>query len=271
MQAGARRGAVMFTIQTKQRHSAETVLRVTRLLDEAVQEGLIVHWDEGSQFVRAAYRGAGGDIHKKWNVKIYKASFRDGWLSHSIVCVDFHTLNLLLNREQTVPPELPVITIDDSGWGFPLCGVMVGATDGERVLTDVVPVEYFRGPVFARKDYLFDYAERGVGLVAKLGGDVSKHRIEICTGYVNTELKRMLRKHGFHVRVVEVTGLLQDNLERLFKEHVAETLQEDCYYDPKDMDKGSIHGVYAKVVELGRLRYPHLLKTGWKALGGGMR
>ena len=39
-----------------------------------------------------------------------------------------------------IAPDLQVLRIDDAGWGFPLCGVVVGVCDEQNVKTAVVPV-----------------------------------------------------------------------------------------------------------------------------------
>jgi hypothetical protein len=140
-----------------------------------------------------------------------------------------------------VPPALPVIRIDDAGWGFPLCGVMVGVSDEKNVCTAVVPVEYFRHDTrnaFHTKRYLKEYARLALELLNQLGVSADTHRIEICSGFVNQPVREELRRQGYDVRVVEIKGLLQERLENLYKAYVLNEIGRDIYYDPKDMEKG---------------------------------
>jgi len=236
-------------------------------LYKAEKIGLIKEKVENNEYLLASYCGIGTEISEKWNVKIYTYSKKKG--SHSVVCNDFHTLdNVLKGKALEKAPNLPVISIDDAGCGFPLCGVMVGATNGEQVITKVVPVEYFQTDKFKMKVYLVDYARKGIDLVKQLQASPSTHRIEICTGYVNSLLREKLRALGFHVSVVEIKGLLQDRLEYLFKEHIKQVLKQDIYYDPKDMEKEKIPMEYRKCVEFGIKNCPELLKSGWESLKG---
>ena len=62
------------------------------------------------------------------------------------------------------------IFIDDSGWGFPLAGVLVGAYD---TLTDSfkfkeIDVKFFQNQEFNKKSYLFEYAKKGIEIVNEL-------------------------------------------------------------------------------------------------------
>lgn len=235
----------------------------------AVSLGLIQKRTENNEYLLTSYQGAGA-ISEKWNFKIFKYSAKKG--GYSIVCNDFETFDRIVTRDWVSfedDSKKKVLSIDDAGWGFPLLGMMVGVSDGETVQTDVVPVEYFQGTKFEHKLYLSDFAARGFRIVINhFGATPITHRIEICTGFANTALKSRLRQAGFTVKVVEIKGLLQDELEKLFKDYVRQTLQNDIYYDPKDMDKADIPKVYGKVVKYGLKYCPKLLKTGWKSMKG---
>ncbi|MBN1561339.1 hypothetical protein JW998_13885, partial [candidate division KSB1 bacterium] len=170
-----------------------------------------------------------------------------------------------------LPPNIPVLRIDDAGWGFPLCGVMVGVSDEQKVMTATVPVEYFRNDTdkrFDSKKYLKKYSELAVELVNKFNATPNTHRIEICTGYINQPLREKLRNLGFDVRVVEIKGLLQAELENIYKKYVFEIVGADIYYDPKEMEKSEIPKVYYKCLNYGLKNCPDLIKTGWESLIG---
>jgi len=234
-------------------------------LREAEKMGFVSERKEKNVHLLGGYCGA-GPVSPKWNVKIYNYNQKKG--GHSVVCNDSEILHHIFSQNwlKFHIPELPVINFDDSGWGFPLCGVMVGASDNEKVETDVVPEFYFQGDMFSKKSYLTKYAMLGVDLLSHFDASPDTHRVEICTGFVNTRLKERLRIIGFDVRVVEITGLLQDQLEIRFKEYVKRKIGQDIYYDPKDMDKENIPMEYYKCLEFGKKHFPHLLKTGWKSM-----
>jgi hypothetical protein len=163
--------------------------------------------------------------------------------------------------------------VDDSGWGFPLGGVMVGVCYKRIIHTAVVPVDFFRGNFFEKKLYLKEYTNEGLYILNHVAFQTNKeiidpttHRIEICTGYINRGLKEKLREVGYDVTVTEIKGLLQDTLENKFKEYLRNLTGVDLAYDPKECD--NVGMVYKNVVDWAIIHAPHLLKTGWKSLQG---
>lgn len=253
----------------------EEVSNLVRILFAAREEGLLEIVQKTGDFVWYAFRGTGKPISKKWNVQIYHESTDPAVarLGQAVVCVDELVLSKLMSLDWSSLEisDLPTIAIDDAGIGFPLGGVMVGASDGDRVVTDVVPVTFFqeKGPnPFWTHRYLHEFARRGVRLVEKLGGATGKCRIEICSGYINSALRDDLRQQGYEVRVVEVTGLLQRELENRFRSYVRGLLNADLYYDPKRMTNQQIAEAYSKAMKFGSGTYQHLLKTGWRSMGG---
>lgn len=241
-------------------------------LRTAEELGFIEARTENNIYLKASYRGVEEKgITPKWNIKIYTYNEKNS--GHSIVCVDFLVLKQLVagQYENFTPPNLPVLRIDDAGWGFPLCGVMVGVSNEQEVLTATVPVEYFRNDTpqcFQSKKYLKKYADLALELLHQFDATPATHRIEICTGYVNQPLRERLRKLGFDVRVVEIKGLLQAELETIFKNYVHETVGVDIYYDPKEMRKSEIPKVYYKCLNYGLQNCPELVKTGWESISG---
>lgn len=252
--------------------SASDTTLLCRQLVAAAARGLIVLRTEANPYLQVSYQGAGTGISPKWNVKVYTYSAKKG--GHSIVCVDRQVLAAIVagNWAAFTPPDLPVLRIDDAGWGFPLCGVMVGVTDEQRVAVAVVPVEYFQatGPAaFATKLYLRHYAEQAEQLLAQFGAAPHSHRIEICSGYVNQPLRERLRAAGYDVRVVEVRGLLQEQLEERFRAYVQAETGADLYYDPKAIPQADIPRRYRESLTYGQRHCPQLVKTGWQALQNG--
>jgi hypothetical protein len=227
---------------------------------------------ENNAYLLASFRGVEEKgISPKWNIKIYKESPKKR--GHSVVCVDDLILRKLLEADYAafVPPDRTVLSIDDAGWGFPLCGVMVGVSDERIVRTAVVPVEYFRHDTrdhFGTGRYRERYAELAIGILAQFGATTGTHRIEICTGYINQRLRRKLRGRGYDVRVVEIQGLLQRELEERFRQYVTEDIGSDLYYDPKELGKREIPRRYYQSLEFGMRHCPHKLKTGWESIQG---
>lgn len=245
---------------------------ITAQLEQAAARGLVVRRTEANPYLLASYMGvAGHGISPKWNVKVYAFSPKKG--GHSIVCVDLLVLRQIVDGDLNsfTPPALPALRIDDAGWGFPLCGVMVGVSDEATVETATVPVEYFRddsATPFATKLYLEKYAELAVQLLEQFGATPQTQRIEICSGYVNQPLREKLRQMGYDVRVVEIRGLLQEKLEALYRAYVLVQTGADIYYDPKDIAKKEIPRRYRESLAYGVRHCPHLVKTGWEALNG---
>ena len=234
---------------------------IEQRLAELASMGILAPRTENNQYLKVSYKGTDKLVSSKWNVKIYH--------SGSVVCTDKIILMDLINGKMKGPDEnLICLQVDDAGVGFPLCGIMVGITDGKRVLTDTVDVSYFKPGIFERQDYLKAYADKGWKIIESLFKASPKtHRIEICTGHVNTGLKDLLREKGFDVRVVEIKGLLQDTLEELFRQYVKNELKADLAYDPKGY--GDTHALcrkYYAVLRWGKKYAPKMLKSGWKSI-----
>jgi hypothetical protein len=228
-------------------------------LQEAVEKGIITPRTENNPYLKYSYKGTGDLVSQKWNIKIYT--------SGKIVSNDTDIITDIVSGNFSQPdPNLKELQIDDAGWGFPLCGVMIGISDNVQVLTDVVPVSFFQGSSFEKKDYLKNYTIRGIDLLKSFKANPKTHRIKICTGYVNTHLKKTLRQKGYDVRVAEITGMLQDQLEEKFRQHVDKETGLDLAYDPKAMEKNKIGRAFYQVLDFGLNNAPHLLKSGWKSI-----
>ena len=257
---------------TKSFYTTEETDFIINKLNQASESGFVTSKSENNPYLLASFVGVEGKgITPKWNVKIY--AYNKKKKGHSLVCVDKHVLGVLLegDYDSFVPPDLQVLRIDDAGWGFPLCGVMVGVSDEQKVETAIVPVEYFRDDTenhFHTKRYLKKYSDLAIQILEHFGASPDTHRIEICTGYVNQPLREKLRKLGYDVRVVEIKGMLQNELEGLYKAHILEEIGSDIYYDPKDMKKSEIPSRYRECLEYGKRHCPHQIKTGWNAIGG---
>jgi len=230
-------------------------------LAKASTAGLIVPRTENNQYLKVSYKGSGGIVPSSWNVKIYT--------SGSVVTNDEVLLtNLIEGTAKRPDVRKKVIQIDDSGWGFPLCGVMVGLSDGQDMMTGVVDIRWFREGVFESKRYLKEYSRIAQEILEDhFFAKSATHRIEICTGYINSTLKDDLRAIGFDVSVAKITGFLQDNLEIAFKDYVHLTTGQALAYDPKELpSKGDIAKRYDEVLSWGKKNAPHLIKDGWLSI-----
>jgi hypothetical protein len=224
-------------------------------------KGLLVPRTENNKYLKVSYRGAGKEIPATWNVKVYS--------SGAVVTTDETTLKMLSDGSYSLPDRrLKVLQVDDSGWGFPLCGVMVGVSDGSEIMTAVVDVRWFKKGVFESKDYLKEYSRLARDILHDhFCARPDTHRVEICTGFVNSALRDDLRSLKFDVRVAEIKGFLQDRLEASFKEYVHLALGADMAYDHKVFpDKKSLSKKYQAVLEWGEKNRPEMLKDGWRSI-----
>jgi hypothetical protein len=253
---------------TKKVFTPQEIENISSKLNKASKMGFLAARVENNPSLLAAFAGVEGKgISPKWNIKIY--SYNKKKSGHSVVCIDKDILRILLEEDyaRLIPSKLQVLRIDDAGWGFPLCGVMVGASDEQDVQTAIVPVDLFRDE-FHSKRYLQVYTDFGIKILDQFAATATKHCIEICTGYVNQPLRDKLRDLGYDVRVVEIKGLLQDRLEELYKEYVHETIGSDIYYDPKGMKGAEIARRYRECLDYGKKHCPDQIKTGWDSMKG---
>lgn len=232
-------------------------------LAELASKGVLKTRTENNKYLKVSYCGTGGLVSPKWNVKIYS--------SGSVVTTDEGLLQQIeAGTLKAADVALKVLRADDAGWGSPLGGVMVGITDGTQVEYSVVDTEWFRKPKFETKAYLHQFAEQGMALVKeKFKATPATHRVEICTGYINVGLKAAFRLNGYDVRVVEITGLLQDTLEAKYREYIKEISGGDFGYDPKQFpNKAALARKYYAVVDWAKKYRPDLLKDGWESMQG---
>ena len=228
-------------------------------LTEMATKGHLVTRTERNAYLKISYKGTGNLISDKWNIKIYT--------SGALVCNDKDVLEKIRNGSLAAPdPSFKVLQIDDAGIGFPLLGVLIGVSDGKEVRTRAVPVEYFQSPLYDKKSYLGVYAKKGMEILDLIGADPKTHRIEICSGDINKNLKEWLRRKGYDVRITEIKGLLQDSLEHLYGDYIKNTLGKDLAYDPKELNGKNLGIRYYQVVNWAKANAPQYLKNGWKAL-----
>jgi hypothetical protein len=215
--------------------------------------------EENDPYVVLSVRGDGVRASQKWNARVYKD--KHGRLK--LVTVDLRTLQDMLEG-RLAAVKRRTVSVDDAGWGFPVGGVLIGASDGLTIETGLVPVEYFQGEKFERHEYLVSAAALTIELLGRFEARADDTLVEICTGYVNVGSKEALRDAGYEVKVVEITGPLQDGLEKRFAAYVKD-LGYPGYVDPKEThdSKERFEDVLRWVLEKPEERMK-LAKTGWK-------
>jgi len=114
------------------------------------------------------------------------------------------------------------IEIDDAGWGDLLGGVIIGGFNpfNEEFRWSKIPVEYFQGEAFNRKDYLVE-ATRGVGkVIGDLRADKKLYRVALCTGYVLNKAASSLRRNGWMLARRKIEGRCQTLVEEKFRDEL---------------------------------------------------
>ena len=155
------------------------------------------------------------------------------------------------------------ILIDDSGWGDLILGVVIGALKlpDRRYMERRIPVSSFQSPHFQNKRYLDDSVKIAEEIVEVMQPD-RETVFRVCSGYVLSSIRKYLRNRGFRVEEIEVTGELQEMVERSFVNWC-----KDVGIDFKRLEgKRSFNTFLEWVAEKPQLR-ENLVKTGWKSWG----
>jgi hypothetical protein len=153
------------------------------------------------------------------------------------------------------------ILIDDSGWGDLILGVVIGALKlpERRYMERRIPISSFQPPHFQNKQYLEDAVKIAEEIVDAMQPD-EETVFKVCSGYVLSSVRSYLTRRGFRVEVVEVTGELQEMVERSFANWCKEV---GIDFDRLD-GKRSFNTFINWVAEKPHLR-ENLVKTGWRS------
>jgi len=135
------------------------------------------------------------------------------------------------------------ILIDDAGWGDLILGVVIGALKPPdyRYMERRIPVSSFQPPNFENKKYV-------------------ETSFKVCSGYVLSSIRRHLQDRGFKVEKVEITGELQEMVERSY----VRWCKEMGAPAERLEDKGRFWTFLEWVAERPELR-EKLVKTGWRS------
>jgi hypothetical protein len=111
-----------------------------------------------------------------------------------------------------------MIQIDDAGSGSFVGGTCIGfyRPETNEYYFDIIPVELYNSDNFKIKLYLDNVVE--IAKKAFIALKVSKYEtIEICRGYMFEKLKGWLTAQGFFWYVTQITGRIQDIVEKNFE------------------------------------------------------
>jgi len=153
------------------------------------------------------------------------------------------------------------ILIDDAGWGDLILGVVIGALKppDRRYMERRIPVSSFQPPNFENKKYLDDAMKIADEIIEVMQPDVETS-FKVCSGYVLSSIRRHLQDRGFKVEKVEITGGLQEMVERSY---VGWCIEVGVPAERLE-DKRRFWTLLEWVSERPELRET-LVKTGWKS------
>ena len=153
------------------------------------------------------------------------------------------------------------VLIDDAGWGDLILGVVIGALKlpDRRYMERRIPVSSFQPPNFEDKRYLDDAVKIAEEIVEVMQPD-RETRFKVCSGYVLSSIRRHLRDRGFNVEEVEVTGELQEMVERSY----VKWCREVSVPAERLEDERRFWTLLEWVAEKPKIR-EKLVKTGWKS------
>jgi hypothetical protein len=153
------------------------------------------------------------------------------------------------------------ILIDDAGWGDPILGVVIGALKlpDRRFMERRIPVSSFQPPNFENKKYLDDAVKIAEEIVEVMRPD-RETRFKVCSGYVLSSIRIHLRERGFNVEEIEITGELQEMVERSY----VEWCKEAGVPTERLGGKRRFWTLLEWVAKKPKIR-EKLVKTGWKS------
>lgn len=198
---------------------------------------------ENNEYILLHVHGDNVRAPETFNAKVYS-----GKKGLKLVTNDYHTLQQLIEGKPSNKKYDRVIYIDDSGAGFPLQGILIGAYDTKTSKTEIgeVSVEFFQSPKFENQEYLNEAANVALKLLHKFNVKPNDTLIKICTGFVNIKIKEKLREISYDVEIAKIGEPLQSELEKKHKEYIKTTAGFLDYYDPKETNNISLE--FEKVI-----------------------
>ena len=230
---------------------------------------------EKNQWLVLHVKGDGIRAPESWNARVYTNDAGN----MKVVTTDMATLVALLSGQTQAPRRVSsepgrVISIDDSGWGFPIGGTLVGLHDSltGRIVFDDVPVKYYQSPLFEKKTYLHVAAASALALAMKefrlYEYNMDDILFKVCTGYVNKGIVDSLKESGFKVETCAIGEPLQSALEKAHAEYIKKLVgSASLYYDPKELTDDNIRKAYSNTMKwIQENNAWGIAKTGWKSM-----
>lgn len=158
------------------------------------------------------------------------------------------------------------IQIDDAGVGDLLYGVVIGAHRKEtgEFHYDMIPVEFFQSPSFAKKTYLKKATELALQLLDQMKLEENEE-IEICSSFLFDETRpHLVEKYGkTRVKTSAIIGEAQNNVERAYLDEIRNLGYEPIPERDEKRARSFYHMLNWVKKDPQRMRYA---KTGWPRL-----
>lgn len=160
-----------------------------------------------------------------------------------------------------------MLEIDDSGWGCPVGGVLIGVLrrETEEYLTGIIPVSFFQEE-FKKGTYLLKAKSLTKNLMGMLKVR-SREEIIVCPGPLFRELRAFLYEKGFNFQTRTIGNPLQSLLEKSFAQYL-----NSLGVPPEVLGQGSVHPSkrFRSLLKWVAGDYDErikLCKTGWSSWG----
>ena len=128
---------------------------------------------------------------------------------------DIHTILAILEGNNPYHLDYPVVQLDDTGWGSPIGGTIIGALGPGGYFTELIPIEEHvdvkTSPGFYQK-----VADISAKLIKQAVGAVDRFVVEICPSHVFSETRGCLKEQGLTFRTAQIRGNLQQRLRSEF-------------------------------------------------------
>ena len=153
------------------------------------------------------------------------------------------------------------ISIDDSGWGDLLLGVVIGAhkLPDHKYMDRRISITCFQSPNFENKLYLDEAVKIAEEIVEVMRPD-TETRFKVCSGYVLSSIREYLEKRGFYVEKVEITGELQELVEASYIEWCKE-----LGIQTENLTGKGRFWTFLEWIKENPAEREKLVKTGWKS------
>ena len=167
------------------------------------------------------------------------------------------------------------VQIDDAGWGCLLGGVIIGAyrLETQEFACQEIPARFFQPPLFGQRAYLDKAVEVAGRLLMDELGVQPGEEIQVCSGYVLSNVGPWLAQAGLLGRKVKVEGPLQVLVETALQQSLA-ALGLDVSYDVLTRKQGLLFWKCLHWLKGGNINATRAVaererhaKTGWASYG----